>query len=116
MNKKGEARKVPEAKPRIRPRAKRNRSTGKLFTVSDELWALMAPLLPAHPNPHRYGGGAPARAGAGLRRRYLLCAQDGLPVERACGHRALRLLHGPRPFPGVGQGRLLSALLAGGPG
>lgn len=59
MSKGVKARKEPEAKPRIRPRAKRNKSTGKLFTVSDELWALMVPLLPEHPNTHRFGGGRP---------------------------------------------------------
>ena len=48
-----------EEKPRTRPRAKRIASTGGRFTISDELWALMAPLLAPHPNTHRFGGGRP---------------------------------------------------------
>jgi putative transposase len=48
-----------EVKPRARPRAKRIPSTGARFRISDELWALMEPLLPAHKNTHRFGGGRP---------------------------------------------------------
>ncbi len=29
------------------------------FRVSDELWAVLEPLLPKHPNTHRFGGGKP---------------------------------------------------------
>ncbi len=29
------------------------------FRVSDELWAVLEPLLPVHQNTHRYGGGRP---------------------------------------------------------
>jgi putative transposase len=50
---------VKEAKPRARPRAKRIASTGGRFRISDELWALMEPLLPKHQNTHRFGGGRP---------------------------------------------------------
>jgi transposase len=46
-------------KPRGRPRAKRIASTGGRFQISDELWALMEPLLPKHQNTHRFGGGRP---------------------------------------------------------
>ena len=48
-----------EVKPRSRPRAKRIPSTGARFRISDELWALMEPLLPKHKNTHRFGGGRP---------------------------------------------------------
>jgi putative transposase len=48
-----------EVKPRSRPRAKRIPSTGARFRISDELWALMEPLLPEHQNTHRFGGGRP---------------------------------------------------------
>ena len=34
----------------------------KGFVVSDELWERIEPLLPAHANTHRYGGGRPRRA------------------------------------------------------
>ena len=51
--------KNPEPKPRTRPHAKRIKSTGGQFTVSDELWALLEPLLPVHQNTHRFGGGRP---------------------------------------------------------
>lgn len=29
------------------------------YAVSDELWAKIEPLLPKHPNTHRFGGGRP---------------------------------------------------------
>jgi transposase len=48
-----------EVKPRSGPRAKRLQSTGGRFSISDELWALMEPLLPKHKNTHRFGGGRP---------------------------------------------------------
>ena len=48
-----------DVKPRSRPRAKRIESTGTRFRISDELWALMEPLLPEHKNTHRFGGGRP---------------------------------------------------------
>ena len=51
--------KNPEPKPRPRPRAKRLATTGKRFVISDELWALMEPLLAEHKNTHRFGGGRP---------------------------------------------------------
>ena len=51
--------KTPEPKPRTRPHAKRIGSTGGQFVISDELWALLEPLLAPHPNTHRFGGGRP---------------------------------------------------------
>lgn len=32
------------------------------FVVSDELWALIEPHLPEHPNTHRFGGGRPRKS------------------------------------------------------
>ena len=47
-----------EPKPRSRQRTPNNRtSTG--FRISDELWAVLEPLLPIHVNTHRFGGGRP---------------------------------------------------------
>ena len=46
-------------KVRRRPHAKRIRSTGGCFGLTDELWALMEPLLLVHRNPHFLGGGRP---------------------------------------------------------
>lgn len=40
-----------------------NASIGiKQWRISDELWELMEPLLPAHVNSHRFGGGRPRRS------------------------------------------------------
>ena len=41
-----------------RKRAQVNQVTAG-FQVSDELWAVLAPLLPVHQNTHRFGGGKP---------------------------------------------------------
>jgi putative transposase len=43
---------------RTRVRTPNNRTTTG-FRVSDELWAVLQPLLPVHINTHRYGGGRP---------------------------------------------------------
>ena len=47
-----------EPKPRNRPRSPNNRTTTD-FRISDELWAVLQPLLPVHVNTHRFGGGRP---------------------------------------------------------
>ena len=44
---------------RTRPATKPVSTTGRRFTISDELWALMEPLLAEHKNTHRFGGGRP---------------------------------------------------------
>ena len=43
---------------RTRPAAKTNPTTAS-FQVSDELWAVLEPLLPKHVNTHRLGGSRP---------------------------------------------------------
>lgn len=36
-----------------------NNQTTTGFSVSDALWTVLEPLLPEHPNTHRFGGGRP---------------------------------------------------------
>jgi transposase len=43
---------------RTRARTPNNRTTTG-FRISDELWRVLAPLLPIHVNTHRFGGGRP---------------------------------------------------------
>jgi transposase len=43
---------------RTRVRSPNNRTTTG-FRISDELWAVLEPLLPVHHNTHRFGGGRP---------------------------------------------------------
>jgi putative transposase len=47
-----------ETKQRERERTPNNRTTTG-FRISDELWAVLQPLLPVHVNTHRFGGGRP---------------------------------------------------------
>ena len=47
-----------ERKPRGRERTANNRTTTG-FRISDELWAVLQPLLPIRVNLHRFGGGRP---------------------------------------------------------
>ena len=47
-----------ETKKRSRPHTPNNRTTTG-FRLSDELWAILQPLLPVHINTHRFGGGRP---------------------------------------------------------
>src|SRR5215472_15154136 len=48
----------PTGRTRQRQRTPNNRTTTG-FRISDELWAVMQPLLPVHVNTHRFGGGRP---------------------------------------------------------
>jgi putative transposase len=50
---------VEKSKQRTRPATKPVPTTGRRFTISDQLWALMEPLLAEHNNTHRFGGGRP---------------------------------------------------------
>jgi transposase len=43
---------------RERARTPNNKTTTG-FRISDELWAVLEPLLPEHVNTHRFGGGRP---------------------------------------------------------
>jgi len=43
---------------RTRARTPNNQTTTG-FRISDELWAVLEPLLPVHVNTHRFGGGRP---------------------------------------------------------
>ncbi len=43
---------------RTRARTPNTKTTTGL-RISDELWAVLEPLLPVHVNPHRFGGGRP---------------------------------------------------------
>lgn len=43
---------------RTRPRSPNNKTTTG-FRISDELWAVLQPLLPIHVNTHPFGGGRP---------------------------------------------------------
>ena len=48
-----------EQKPkRTRGRTPNNKTTTG-FCISDELWAVLQPILPVHVNTHRFGGGRP---------------------------------------------------------
>src|SRR2546427_8828932 len=47
-----------ETTKRNRKRTPNNRTTTG-FRLSDELWAVLEPVLPVHVNTHRFGGGRP---------------------------------------------------------
>jgi putative transposase len=57
----------------------RNNPTTTGFRVSDELWAVLEPLLPVHINTHRFGGGRPRVADR-------QCADGIFFVLRTGGH------------------------------
>ena len=46
----------PTKPKRTRARTPNNRTTTG-FRISDELWAVLEPLLPVRVNTHRFGGG-----------------------------------------------------------
>ena len=45
---------------RIRSRTANNKTTSS-YRISDDLWAVMEPVLPVHENKHRFGGGRPRK-------------------------------------------------------
>ena len=97
-----------EVRPqRSRPRAKRIASTGGRFRISDELWALMEPLLPKHQNTHRFGGGRPRVSDRQCADAIFFVLRTGCQWNALLSHRPLRQLDGPRPLSGLGQGRFL---------
>jgi putative transposase len=48
-----------EQKPKRTRKRTPNDKTTTGFRVSDELWAVLEPMLPMHVNTHRFGGGRP---------------------------------------------------------
>jgi putative transposase len=50
----------PQEKKRTRKRTPNNKTTTG-FHISDELWAVLQPVLPVHVNRHRFGGGRPRK-------------------------------------------------------
>ena len=100
---------------RTRARTPDNRTTTG-FRVSDELWAVLEPLLPVHVNTHRFGGGRPRvpdrRCADAI--FYVLrtgCQWGALNQTDVCPQ-----VHGPRPVSGVGRSRGVPAAVAGGRG
>jgi putative transposase len=93
-----------EVKPRAR--AKRIASTGGRFRVSDELWALMEPLLPAHQNTHRFGGGRPRVPARPCADTIFFVLRTGCQWNALLSHGPLPQLDGPRPLSSLGAGRL----------
>jgi hypothetical protein len=60
-----------------------NNRTTTGYRISDELWAVLQPLLPVHVNTHRFGGGLAARARSTLCGRDLLHPANRLPMAGA---------------------------------
>src|SRR5436853_2947347 len=56
-----ETMKKQESPKRSRERTPNNRTTTG-FRISDELWAVLQPLLPVHVNTLRFGGGRPRKS------------------------------------------------------
>ena len=54
----------------------------------------MEPLLPAHKNTHRFGGGRPRVPDRVCADGIFFVLSNRLPVERALGHGHLPKLHG----------------------
>jgi len=55
------------------------------YRISDELWKKIEPLLPKHPNTHRFGGGRPRvpdRKATQSNGWNIFCIANWLPVER----------------------------------
>src|SRR5215470_17139969 len=79
-----------EAKNRSRKRTPNNRTTTG-FCISDELWAVLQPLLPVHVNTHRFGEGRPRVADRDCADAifYVLrtgCQWQALDQTKLCAH------------------------------
>src|SRR5712692_3875000 len=79
-----------EGKPRERERTANNRTTTG-FRISDDLWAILQPLLPIRVNTHRFGGGRPRVADRDCANAifYVLrtgCQWQALDQTELCAH------------------------------
>src|SRR6266849_4425883 len=79
-----------EGKPRARERTANNRTTTG-FRISDDLWAILQPLLPIRVNTHRFGGGRPRVADRDCANAifYVLrtgCQWQALDQTELCAH------------------------------
>ena len=110
--------KANDAKPsrpqRDGPTNRTNPATGA-FRVSDELWEVLAPLIPQQVNTHPLGGGRP-------RVPDRTCA-DGIcyVLRTGCQWKALDATgigsgHGPSALSGMDRGRGVPGVVAGGSG
>ena len=79
-----------ECKPRARERTANNRTTTG-FQISEELWAILQPLLPIRVNTHRFGGRRPRVADRDCANAifYVLrtgCQWQALDQTELCAH------------------------------
>jgi putative transposase len=79
-----------EGKPRTRVRTPNNRTTTG-FRITDDLWAILQPLLPIRVNTHRFGGGRPRVADRDCANAifYVLrtgCQWQALDQTELCAH------------------------------
>jgi len=66
--------------PRERERTANNRTT-KGYRISDQLWAVLQPLLPVHVNTHRFGGGRPRVADRACADAIFFVLRTGCPWQ-----------------------------------
>ena len=97
---------------RTRARTPNNRTTTG-FRISDELWAVLQPLLPVHVNTHRFGGGRPRVPDRQCADAIFYVLRTGCQWE-ALNQTELCQVHRPRPLSGMGGGGRLSEPLASG--
>ena len=103
-----------EAKPkRTRTRAPNNRTTTG-FRISDDLWAVLKPLLPEHVNPHRFGGGRPREDDRGCADAIFYVLRTGRQWQALDARPNYAPFDRTRPLPGLGGGGCVSAALASG--
>src|SRR3984893_14106040 len=91
-----------------------NNCTTTGFRISDELWAVLQPLLPIHVNTHRFGGGRPRVPDRGCADAifYVLrtgCQWQALDQTELCAHSTAH----DRFQEGVGAGVFLRLWQAG---
>ena len=105
----------PPRPKRAGPANKTNPTTGG-FQISDELWAVLEPLIPKRVNTHRFGGGRPPGSRPHLRQRHLLRVAHRLPVEGLGRHGDLFRVHRAPALSGVGCRWGVPGVVAGGTG
>ena len=104
----------PSRPKRAGPSTAANPTTSS-FQISDELWEVLAPLIPEQVNTHRFGGGRP-------RVPDRTCANGIFYVLRTgCQWKALDATgicsgHRPSALSGMGCRRGISGVMAGGTG
>ena len=105
----------PPRPKRAGPTGRTNPTTGA-FQISDELWEVLAPLIPERVNTHRFGGARPRVPDRTCANGIFYVLRTGCQWKALGRHGHLFRLHRPSALSGMGCRWGISGTVAGGAG